>query len=166
MLSDPVAHSALLQHSIFLDPATDDERFWAIGQAFRCPGVRVVVADGANLSPTLSRRLQLAAEAGHTVGLLARPLWEQDVPSWAHARWLAKPQPSGLASSPGASSWQIELLCCKGHPAGHDASPQWILDWKYEVFRGTNTFHLSTLLGCGSASTQIPAPQKSSLKIA
>ena len=81
----------LLERCVFLDPLTDAGRFRGIGQALRCRGVKAVVADGSGLTPTVSRRLQLAAEAGGAWGLLARPPWELEVPSWAATRWRVRP---------------------------------------------------------------------------
>jgi hypothetical protein len=51
---------------------TSDRRdaFWAMDQSLRCAGVAVVVAAVPGLDETQSRRLQLAAEASGSIGLL------------------------------------------------------------------------------------------------
>lgn len=131
----------LLDRSIFIDPSEASgaagavrrntargvaERVWAIENAARCPGMAVVVADGAGLSMPDSRRLQLAAEAsarrrGAAV-LLARPPWEREELSAARTRWWITPSPpSGGDAGEGAGeadrygrAWTVELLRCKG----------------------------------------------------
>jgi hypothetical protein len=84
-------------------------RLWAIDLALRCPGVDVVVADASGLDMAATRRLQLSAEAGGALGLLARPEEELTELSAAATRWLVREQPS-----PGSNPrWQIQLLRCK-----------------------------------------------------
>ncbi|MFO0874641.1 MAG: hypothetical protein U0575_11820 [Phycisphaerales bacterium] len=68
-----------------------DARLWAIDLALRCTGVALVVADGRGLDMAATRRLQLAAEAGQTVGLLARAPDERATLSAAATRWLVRP---------------------------------------------------------------------------
>ena len=46
---------------------------WAMDQSLRCPAVGAVIAWLDRLRPGESRRLQLAAEAGGTIGLVIRP---------------------------------------------------------------------------------------------
>jgi hypothetical protein len=46
---------------------------WAMDQSLRCPAVGAVIAELDGLKPGESRRLQLAAETGGTVGLVIRP---------------------------------------------------------------------------------------------
>jgi hypothetical protein len=140
----------LLARSVFLDPLTDAERFWAIGQALRCPGIRAVVADGSGMSATVSRRLQLAAEGGMALGLIARPPWEAAELSHAASRWQVRPcQVDG--EKPG---WTIELQSCRGQHPGQDAPQYWTADWAYQVFHGTGALHLSPGMGRGIAASQ------------
>jgi protein ImuA len=158
--------SAWLQRCLFLDPLTDAERFWVIGEALRCGGIKVVVADGSGLTPTASRRLQLAAEAGGksgALGLLARPPWEMDGPSWATTRWQVRPQP---ATQAGAMAWAIELKRCRGRQPGPEVPRQWTMEWTYQVFRGTSALHLSPGVGCGTATTADAAGQAPQSRIA
>jgi hypothetical protein len=143
-----------LARSIFLEPLNDAERFWAIGQALRCPGVGAVIADGSGMSPTVSRRLQLAAECGMVMGLIARPPWEMGEPSYAATRWQVQP----AAADGGLLRWMIERLSCRGQQQGHDAPQYWTADWLYQVFRGTGIFHLSPDMGRGSAASQVEEP--------
>ncbi len=135
---------------VFLDPQTDEERFWARGEALRCPAVSCVVADASRMAVTVSRRLQLAAEAGNAVGLLARPWWEAEEPSCAATRWRVMPR----ASVAGERRWQVELHRCRGQQVEQDAPRRWIAEWSYQVFCGTGALHFSADVGCGSAAAQ------------
>src|ERR1035437_4351696 len=107
---------ARLRRSTFLDPLTDAERFWAIGQGLRCAGVGCVVADGSGMPVTVSRRLQLAAETGRAVGIIARPPWEIDEPSYATTRWRVQARESHTNSP----QWEIEQLRCRGRRPGQN----------------------------------------------
>jgi protein ImuA len=111
----------LLERSVFVDTPTRDERLWAIDVALRSSAALVVVADGAGLTMAGSRRLQLAAEAGGTVGLLARPHNERGELSTAATRWLVSPGPVDGAD-PARPTWTVELLRRKGlRPIAEDA---------------------------------------------
>src|SRR5262249_52229824 len=136
--------SAWLKDSLFLDPATDKERLWVIGEALRCPGIHLVIADGCRMNHTASRRLQLAAEKNNALGFLARPMCEQAEPSCAHTRWEVSP------CSKDVPGWSIRQLSCRGQRHGHDARQDWTADWSYQVHRGTGTFHLLPRVGRGS----------------
>jgi len=94
----PAPDPRLLERSIFIDATAPQERAWAIEQAARCPGVFVVVADGAGFDAALSRRVQLAAQ-GQSLVLLARPDRERDARSVAMTRWLVMPESSVVPAS-------------------------------------------------------------------
>lgn len=113
----------LLDRSLFLDPATDVDRLWAIDLALQSDAVAAVVADGSRLIHKATRRLQLAAEAGDTIGLLARPPNDRRQLSAAATRWIVTPLPSdGFAPR-----WSVELVRCKGsQPQAHQR--RWILE--------------------------------------
>ncbi len=71
---------------------------WALDQALRCPAVAAVMAwpeaiDG-RCEGRILRRLQLAAEAGGSLGLLIRPASVRHEPSWADVRLLVEPRPA------------------------------------------------------------------------
>ncbi|MEM1186548.1 MAG: hypothetical protein AAGI53_16285 [Planctomycetota bacterium] len=95
---------------MFVDPASHDERVWATDVASRCPGAAAVIADGAGIAMAESRRLQLAAAAGRTPTLMARPASERGEISAARTRWLVEP----TADDARAHTWTVELLRCKG----------------------------------------------------
>ncbi len=114
---------ALLEHSIFVDPPDEAGRLWAIDAALRCPSVVAVVADGSRLDLTATRRLQLAARAGATLGLVARPPREASELSAATTRWrvrAAAPDDAAADATDAATDddalarWSVELLRCKG----------------------------------------------------
>lgn len=114
---DTCDDEALLARSIFVDPPDDRARLWAIDLCLRAPSVAVVVADGRGLSMAASRRLQLAAEAGNTLALLARPAAERRTLSAAATRWHVH---RTLVAERDASRprWMLELLRCKGRARG------------------------------------------------
>ena len=94
----------------FVDPANAAGRLWALDLALRSGAVAAVVADGSGLNMAAARRLQLAAEAGGALGLLARPPNERGQLSAAATRWLVRTRPSETANP----RWAVQLLRCKG----------------------------------------------------
>jgi protein ImuA len=105
---------------------------WAIESAARCPAVAAVIADGSGLVMAHTRRLQLAAEAGSALLLLARPPRELDRLSAAATRWLVSCAPSTSK----APTWNVQLLRCKGLQLGsevlrHDdgCERRWTMEW-------------------------------------
>lgn len=118
---------AVLDRSLFVDPPDRKGLLWAVDAALRCPTVAAVVADGSNLPLPASRRLQLAAEAGSGLCLLARPANELRQLSAAATRWHVRrggPSPEDgppLDSEAGELStdpadrprWDLELLRCR-----------------------------------------------------
>jgi hypothetical protein len=104
----------LLERSLFIDPPDGGTRLWAIDLALRCPAVSAVIADGRGLSMSQTRRLQLAAEAGGALVLLARPPEEAGELSAAMTRWRVSPTPSATDRP----RWIIELLHRKGARGG------------------------------------------------
>ncbi len=116
----------LLKRSLLVDPASLDDRLWAIDLCLRSEAVTVVVADVSEMRMAHSRRLQLAAETGGGLALLARPYRERREHSAAVTRWRIEPTPSPTCSP----RWRVELVRCKGVQRGcradaahPDASP-------------------------------------------
>jgi hypothetical protein len=89
-------------------PQNDRDETWAIDQALRSGGASAVLAWPDKLNDHLFRRLQLAAEAGDTLGLFIRPARAIAEPSWAEVRWLVEPLPS-LPSRAGEASHRVQL---------------------------------------------------------
>lgn len=81
---------------------------WSIEEALGSRAVAVVVGELARVGLDLSRRLQLAAEAGGGLGLLLRP-GRDPQPSAARTRFWAEPVP---AAGPGRL--RLELWRAKG----------------------------------------------------
>lgn len=90
---------------------------WAVDMALRCRSVSTVVADGRGLSMAASRRLQLAAESGGGLCLLARSSDEVGVLSTASTRWRV----SWCQSHAYCPRWRIELMRIKGCGVGADS---------------------------------------------
>ena len=95
---------------------TAHEEIWAIDQALRCSGVSAVVAWMDRLDSRAFRRLQLAVEAGQSLGVLVRPLQAQTQPTWSDVQLQVTPTSGGTSessanpSSIGNRRWQITLL--------------------------------------------------------
>lgn len=71
---------------LLVRPADDAEVLWAAEQALRSGGCAIVLAWAGQVAGPCLRRLQLAAEAGHTPLLLFRPPATLAVPSPATLR--------------------------------------------------------------------------------
>jgi hypothetical protein len=102
------------------------------------------------------------------LGLFARPSKEMQQPSWAATRWSVRAAPGPPAPRADVCRWRVERVACRkgqhldkhrnawGEELAQDARPQWILDWTYQVLRGTGTLHISPGLGCRTAAPQGP----------
>ncbi len=100
-------------------------RLWALDLALRCRAVAAVVADGRGFAMAASRRLQVAAEAGHAFVVLARPPDEFDVPSAAAVRFVVTRTAIDADARPGAPrscAWSLTLRRAKGAAARTRAS--------------------------------------------
>ncbi len=105
-----VSGGGLLERSIFVDlPADRAVRVWAIDLVLRSRATLAVVADGRGIDMAQSRRLQLAAEAGHGLAMFWRKPEERAVLSVAHHRWRVSPVPTQHCHP----RWEIERLRCK-----------------------------------------------------
>jgi hypothetical protein len=71
---------------IIVRPRSARDELWAAAQALRSPAVAAVWAMIDRLDSHAFRRLQLAAQAGRTLGLLLRPGYVRGQPSWADVR--------------------------------------------------------------------------------
>jgi protein ImuA len=107
--------------SLWVDTPNAGTRMWAVEAALRCPGL-VVVADGSGFDGAASRRLQLAASASGTVGLLTRPMAEAGEISFSVTRWTVHTHPASEL----CTRWRLTLVRCKGMPAVE--SPEWLIE--------------------------------------
>ncbi len=90
------------------------EVLWAAHEALRSTAVTAVVMELEALDLLAGRRLQLAAEAGKTAGLLLRFGRADSGPSAAVTRWRA--EPCVLDSR---RCWSLDLWRVKGGAPGH-----------------------------------------------
>jgi len=107
------------------------QALWAMEEALRTPAVGAVCAEIDAVDLTASRRLQLAAEAGGTFGLLLRNTASSAAaPTASVTRWRIAAAPSAPAwpvSLPEATRWQVELLRARGGKPHH-----WLLEWHHD----------------------------------
>lgn len=87
------------------------ESLWATEQALRCPAVGAVLGWASHVVDKRLRRLQLAAEAGGSLGILHRPLAAADEASPAALRLQLQPQHQG-------QGLDIHILKARGGRAG------------------------------------------------
>ncbi len=108
---------------IVVRPRDEADEGWALDQVLRSPGVGAVLCWPGKLPQRQLRRMQLAAEAGGTLGLLVRPERARGEPSWAESRLLVASQPvsrdAPAERSPEiARRLRIEVLHARSGPAG------------------------------------------------
>ena len=80
-----------LERLIIVRPQNVRDELWAAVQALRSPVVAALWARIERLDSRAFRRLQLAAEAGRTLGVLVRPASARGQPSWADVRLEISP---------------------------------------------------------------------------
>lgn len=98
--------------------ADEGEVLWSFEEALRCRGVACAVAEIGRLDLLVSRRLQLAVEAGGGAGLVLRA--EPDpAPNAALTRWRAEP----LVATDGIF-WRLTLWRARGAAPG-----VWTVRW-------------------------------------
>ncbi len=106
---------------IFLEASDDQTVLACCEEALRHGGLGAVVGEVSRLSPTASRRLQLAAEQHATLGVIVRR-WRRQAdaadfgqPTAAYTRWRVTPLPSSPLPTQGVgrARWLVELNRCK-----------------------------------------------------
>ncbi len=140
----------LLRQSIFIDPPDEASRLWAMDLALRCPAVFGVVADARGLEMSGSRRLQLAAESGGSVGLLARPSAEERSLSVASTRWRVHP----VRGPNGRPRWELELMRSREAPSVVAGANRWVVEWS----RATGVVAVSADMVNGSGASSAASP--------
>lgn len=96
----PPAAAALgidLEKVILVRPMSMADELWALDQALRCEGVAAVWGLVETIDFRSFRRLQLAAESQHALGLLVRSSKRRGDPSWSEIQLLVEPRPSSDA---------------------------------------------------------------------
>ncbi len=95
----------LCKRSIFIDPGDVHQRLWAMDTVLRSDAIVAVMGDGTGLNMQATRRLQLAAEAGGGLALLARPAHEIAHRSAATYRWRVE-----VRHGHERPCWSVELI--------------------------------------------------------
>jgi protein ImuA len=127
----PPVLSTLLDVSLFVRAERPAQRLWAADLALRSGAAGAVIADGTGLDMASTRRLQLAAEAGRTICVLARPEWEASMLSAATTRWRVTPAPVASVIARGTHirrRWIVELLRCKGMQPTSKSARRWLVE--------------------------------------
>ena len=105
------------QYVFFVDPPNKELRVWSAIQVLRiCPQVMLIM-DGAGLSFTAFRRLQLAAQRSSALFFIIRPPQEAQHQSLAYSKWCISPLRSHVQEKFHAQiglQWQLELQRCRG----------------------------------------------------
>lgn len=100
----------LLKHLLIIRAEKSVDALWACEQALRCKSFGAVIAWPPSVKDREVRRLQLAAEAGQSIGFLYRP---------ASAAHEASPAAIRLRLQVSANgSLQVDILKCRGGRAG------------------------------------------------
>lgn len=110
----------LSERLLLLTPKSETDLLWCVEEALRAAPVGLVIAEPQQvLSLTAGRRLQLAAEAGQTTGLM---LIRTDQGSSAtETRWHCQPVPATNADS--------TLHCWSLNKNKKGTSGSWVLNW-------------------------------------
>jgi protein ImuA len=99
-----------LEKVILVRPTSSADELWALDQALRCEGVAAVWGLVEAIDWRTFRRLQLAAESQHALGLLVRSSKHRSEPSWSEIQLLVEPRPSM-----GNRRLRVELTRGRGH---------------------------------------------------
>ena len=111
---------------LYVEASDEKSLLLCFEEGLRHGGLGAVVAEVARLSMTASRRLQLAAEAGGTLGIALRRFRHRRevgaflLPTAAVTRWQVSVAPSAPLPVPGVgrARWRLELTRCR---AGEEA---------------------------------------------
>jgi protein ImuA len=137
LFAPALAQAGLKPDRVIYVEAGDDKTILAcMEEGIRHGGLGAVVGEVARLTMTASRRLQLAAEAAHTIGIALRR-WRRQTeaadfgqPTAAMTRWRVSVLPSAPLPVPGVGRhrWLVELIRAR---AGESA------DFELEACDGT-----------------------------
>lgn len=119
-----------LAHTLVVRSRDGRERLWALEQALRAGTCAAVLGWPGELDTTAARRLQLAAEAGGSLGFLFRPPEARNEPSFAALRLALSSERGGLTvealrQQGGWPGTQLHLAATDLFPptAGHEDMP-------------------------------------------
>jgi protein ImuA len=126
--------AGLAERLLILTPKGETDLLWSLEEALRSSPPSLVVAEPEKpLSLTAGRRLQLAAEAGRTTGLIL--VHEGQGSNAAETRWHCEARPSDESDS---TLHEWALIKNKKGTIG-----SWILDWN----GASAAFHLVSAAG-------------------
>jgi protein ImuA len=146
-----------LDRVIVVHPQNARDELWAAVQALRSPAVAAIWAVIDRLDSRAFRRLQLAAQAGRTLGVLMRPGSARGEPSWADVSLEVETRvksPESRARIPALDSRlltlgfhrrvQVHVLRCHNGRAGGSAVLE-IDDTAYAVQEAAEGYRLSAI---------------------
>lgn len=112
--------------SVFVDAGGLHDRLWAAEMSLQAPAAALVVADGAGMNLTATRRLQLAATTCPV--LLLRPTEQAGSPSAALVRWHVQP-----VTHEGQPAWQARAFRIRSGlpPAWLQVCMTWHAWWEH-----------------------------------
>jgi len=99
-----------LDRMIVVHPQNARDELWAAVQALRSPAVAAMWATIDRLGSRAFRRLQLAAQAGGTLGVLMRPACARGEPSWADVSLEVETRAKSRESRAGILALDSRLL--------------------------------------------------------
>ena len=106
-------HGLQLDHLLVIDARKREDVLWVCEQTLRCKSFGAVLAWPAALKGREARRLQLAAEAGGSIGFLYRSPLAANEPSPAALRLRLQATPTG--------ELRVDVLKCRGARGGISA---------------------------------------------
>lgn len=130
--ADGQCDRTLLDRSLLVDPRSEAERLWALELCLRSEAVSTVIADGSGFGLRELRRLQLAAEAGGGLVLLARSARDLARPTCAATTWRVR----HVRTEGAQPRVRVELVRCKGvqrWSARNAVSNAFLLEWNRET---------------------------------
>lgn len=108
-LSANINFSTKISH-LFIDAKNKNKRQMAAIHNLRSNFVLAVICDGSGFKFVETRKLQLAANKGTSLGIIIKPPWEQEVASAAITKWKVKPTPTTMETF----NWQLTLTKARG----------------------------------------------------
>lgn len=102
-------HGVDLEHLLVINPQKPEDILWSFEQTLRCKSFGAVVAWPVSVKDREVRRLQLAAEAGRSIGFMYRS------PAAAHE---ASPAAVRLHLEADAGGLRIDIIKCRGIRGG------------------------------------------------
>jgi hypothetical protein len=140
---------------ILVEATRPADRLWAFEEALRTPGLAGAVAELDRIDPKAARRLQLAAEAGGTTGIVLqtgnRAAIAGAMTGWSVAALPGAPDRNGFPRGFAAPRWRLALQRSR---IGHTG--QWDVEARHDA--ATDRIALAAAL-CDRAPAPLVAGQ-------